>query len=98
MRLQNDRIIMNLPGATTEMATLKNALSEAEDKAIEEHTEREKQEARVGKSRKSSRTLSKNTSPWSVTLILKSPSLLRPSRACKTPKPKPKRPSRRSTQ
>ena len=28
MRLQNDRIIMNLPGATTEVATLRQALSE----------------------------------------------------------------------
>ena len=39
---------MNLPGATTEVATLKQALSEAEDKAAKERTEREKQEARVG--------------------------------------------------
>ena len=48
MRLRNDRIIMNLPGATTEVATLKQALSEAENKAAQERTEREKQEARVG--------------------------------------------------
>ena len=39
---------MNFPGATTEVATLKKALSEAEDKAAKERTEREKQEARVG--------------------------------------------------
>ena len=39
---------MNLPGATTEVATLKQALSEAEDKAAKERTERERQEARVG--------------------------------------------------
>ena len=48
MRLQNDRIIMNLLGAVTKVATLKQALSEAEDKAAKEHTEREKHEARVG--------------------------------------------------
>ena len=36
-------------GATTEVASLKKALSEAEDKAALEHTEREKQDARVGK-------------------------------------------------
>ena len=48
MRLQNDRIIMNVPGAMTEVATLKQALSEAENKAAKERTEREKQEARVG--------------------------------------------------
>ncbi|XBJ03490.1 hypothetical protein VPH35_022623 [Triticum aestivum] len=39
---------MNLPGATTEVATLKKALSEAKDKAAKERIEREKQEARVG--------------------------------------------------
>ena len=39
---------MNLPGATTEVETLKKALSEAKDKAAKERLEREKQEARVG--------------------------------------------------
>ena len=39
---------MNVPGATTEVATLKQALSEADNKASKERTEREKQEARVG--------------------------------------------------
>ena len=48
MRLQNDRIIMNLPGATTEVATLRQVFSEAEDKGAKERTERERQEARVG--------------------------------------------------
>ena len=38
---------MNLPGATTEVATLQKALSEAENKAATARTEREKQEARV---------------------------------------------------
>ena len=39
---------MNFPGATAELATLKKALSEAEDKAAKERIEREKQDARVG--------------------------------------------------
>ena len=39
---------MNLPGATTEVVTLKKALSEAENKAAKERLEREKQESRVG--------------------------------------------------
>ena len=39
---------MNLPGATTEVATLQQALSKAKDKAAKERTERERQEARVG--------------------------------------------------
>ena len=45
--MENDRIIVYLPGATTEVATLKQALTKAEDKAAKERTEREKQEARV---------------------------------------------------
>ena len=36
-----------MPGATTEVATLKQALSEAENKAAKERTERERHEARV---------------------------------------------------
>ena len=39
---------MDLPGATTKVATLRKVLSEAEDKAAKERIEREKQEARVG--------------------------------------------------
>ena len=39
---------MNLSGATTEVETLRKALSEAKDKAAKERIEREKQEARVG--------------------------------------------------
>ena len=39
---------MDVPGATTEVATLKQALSEAENKAAKERAEQEKQEARVG--------------------------------------------------
>ena len=35
-------------GATTEVAALKKALSEAEDRAVHERIERENQEARVG--------------------------------------------------
>src|SRR3954469_13116995 len=38
---------MNVSGTTTEVAALKQALSEAENKAAKERTEREKQEARV---------------------------------------------------
>ena len=39
---------MNLPGATTEVVTLKQVLSEAEDRAAKERTKRERREARVG--------------------------------------------------
>ena len=37
-----------LPGATTEVATLKQALTKAEDTSAKERTERERHEARVG--------------------------------------------------
>ena len=50
---------MNVPGATTEVATLKQALSEAENKAAKERTEREKQEARVGEVQKELQALVK---------------------------------------
>ena len=39
---------MNLSGATTEVETLRKALSEAKDRASSECNEREKQSARVG--------------------------------------------------
>ena len=51
MWLLNDRIIINVPGATTEVATLKQALSEAEKRAAMERTEREKHETQVGEVR-----------------------------------------------
>ena len=38
---------MSITGATTEVATLKEAMSMAEDNAAVERTEREKQEARA---------------------------------------------------
>ena len=47
-RLLNDRIIVCLPGATTEVATLKRTLTQAEDEAAQERTEREKHKAWVG--------------------------------------------------
>ena len=42
---------MAIVGATSEVATLKLALFEAEKRAAMEHTEREKYEAQVGKVR-----------------------------------------------
>ena len=46
-------------GATTEVVSLKKALSEAEDKAALECKEREKQSARVGKVQQELRDLNK---------------------------------------
>ena len=44
----NDRTNLNVAGAMTEVATMKEAVSKAENSAALERTEREKQEARVG--------------------------------------------------
>ena len=62
-------------GAMTEVAALKKALSEAEDQAVEERTEREKQEARVGEVQQELQDFVKKYSPWSVTLRRRGPSL-----------------------
>ena len=48
---KNVRTNMSVTGATTEVATLKEALSKAEDSAAMEHAEREKKEARVAEVR-----------------------------------------------
>ena len=51
---------MNVTGATTEVATLKEALSKAEDNAAMERSEREKQEAQVAEVRQELDALVKN--------------------------------------
>ena len=48
---KSDKINVAIVGATTEVATLKQALLEAEKTAATERTEREKYEAEVGKVR-----------------------------------------------
>ena len=48
---KSDRTNAAIVGATTEVATLKQALVEAEKRAASERTDREKYEAEVGKVR-----------------------------------------------
>ena len=48
MIAKNNRIVLLIVGATTEVATLKQALSKVEKKAAVERTEREKLGAQVG--------------------------------------------------
>ena len=50
---------MNLPGAMTDVATLKQVLSEAKNKAAQECTERERYEAEDGKVRQELQVLMK---------------------------------------
>src|SRR3954469_8402403 len=60
MQLQkNDMIMLLIVGATTEVATLKQALFEAEKRAATERTEREKFEAQVGEARQELQALMK---------------------------------------
>ena len=87
---------MTIAGATNKVATLKEAVSEAERNAAAEHTEREKQEARVAEVRQEIQALVEKQGVWSVTQRLESPSSPRLLRVPKTLRPKPRRPSRRS--
>ena len=61
MIAKNNRIALLIIGATTEVATLKQALSEAEKKAAAERAEREKFEAQVGEVRQELQVLMQNT-------------------------------------
>src|SRR3954468_20899801 len=54
-----DRINMVIVGATTEVATLKQALAEAEKRAATERSERERYEAQVGEVRQELQALMK---------------------------------------
>ena len=51
MIAKNNRIVLLIVGAMSEVATLKQALSEAEKKAATKRAEREKFEAKVGEVR-----------------------------------------------
>ena len=56
---RNDRINTAIVGATSEVATLKQALLEAEKSAAAERTKRERYEAEVGKVRQELQVLMK---------------------------------------
>ena len=56
---KSDRINTAIVGATTEVVTLKQALSEAEKRAATERTKREKHEMQVGEVRQELQALMK---------------------------------------
>ena len=56
---KSDRINAAIVGATTEVATIKQALSEAEKRAATGRTEREKHETQVGEVRQELQALTK---------------------------------------
>ena len=92
---KSDRINAAIVGATTEVATLKQALSEAEKRAATERTEREKYEARVGEVRQELQALMKNMIVWSLTQRRERPSSWQLLKMPSLPRPNPRRPSRR---
>ena len=95
MRLQNDRIIMNFPGATTEVATLKQALSEAENNASKERTKHEKQEARVGEVQQELQDFVKKEESLERDSKTQKSELAKVCQSAHDAKLKPKRPSKR---
>ena len=94
--MQNDRIIVYLPGATTEVATLKQALTKAEDKVAKERTEREKHESRVGEVQQELQALVAKHEALELDSKMRESELAAALESAKSARPKPKRPSRRS--
>ena len=89
-----NRIALLIIGATTEVATLKQALSEAKKKTAAERTEREKLGAQVGEVQQELQALKKNMRVWSLSQRRKHPSSRRPLILPSLPRPKTKRPSK----
>ena len=88
-------IIINLPGATAEVATLKQPLFEAENRAAQERTEREKQEARVGEVQQELHALVMKHKALELDLKTRESELAAALESAKRLRPKPKRPSKR---
>ena len=84
---------MAIVGAMSEVATLKQALFEAEKRAATKRTEREKYEAQVGKVRQELQVLMKKHESLELD-SKKRPSLRRLLKMPSLPRPNPRRPSR----
>ena len=86
---------MSIIGATTEVATLKEVLSKAEDNAAVERTEREKQEARVAEVRQELHALVKKHERLELDSKTRESELASALESANLPRPKPKKPSRK---
>ena len=75
---KDNRIVLLIVGAMTEVATLKQALSEAKKKTAVERTERDRLGAQVGEVQQELQALMKNMRVWSLSRRCKHPSLRRP--------------------
>ena len=85
---------MGIEGATTEVATLKEAVSKAENSATLERTEREKQEVWVVELQQELQAIMKNVRVWSLTQRRERPSSRWLLKMPSLPRPNPRRPSR----
>ena len=85
---------MAIVGATSEVATLKQALLEAEKRAATERTEREKYEAQVGKVRQDLQALMKKHESLERDSKTQAFELAVAIENAKSARPNPKRPSR----
>ena len=94
MIAKNNRITLLIIGATTEVATLKQALSKAEKKMAVERTEREKLGAQVGEVQQELQALMKKHEILELESKPKRPSSWRSLRLPSLQRPKPKRPSK----
>ena len=90
MIAKNNRIVLLIVGATTEVATLKQALSEAKKKTAAERTEREKLGAQVGEVQQELQARMKKHESLELESP-KRPSSRRPLRLPSLPRPKPRR-------
>ena len=84
-----------MPRAKTEVATLKQALSKAENKAAKECTEREWQEAWVGEVQQELHALVTKHEALELDSKMRESELAAALESAKSARPKPKRPSRR---
>ena len=85
---------MAIVGATSEVATLKQALFEAEKRAAMERTEREKYEAQVGKVRQELQALMKKHESLELDSKMRASELAVAIEMPSLPRPNPRRPSR----
>ena len=85
---------MLIVGATTEVATLKQALSEAEKKTAAERTERNRLGAQVGEVQQELQALMKKHESLELESKAQASELATALRLPSLPRPKPKRPSK----
>ena len=94
MIAKNNRIVLLIVGATTEVATLKQALSETKKKAATERTEREKFEVQVGEVRQELQVLMQKHESLELDSKTRASELAAALKMPNLPRPKPRRPSR----